>query len=99
MTFHWKGRILMDQALTITLDNDSVRFTPDGKVSVVDAIKMVTGSDNPWSIWENLTAEHPDLLTHCKEHASQNEGVVPVLDSEGWEKIWMMLLDYLQELG
>ena len=89
----------MDQALTITLDNDSVRFTPDGKVSVVDAIKMVTGSDNPWSIWENLKAEHRDLLTDCEEHASQNEGAVPVVGGEGWEKIWMMLLDYLPELG
>jgi hypothetical protein len=91
--------MIVEQTLIVNLDNQPIRFTPDGKVSVVDAIKMVTGPDNPWSIWENLTAEHPDLLTHCKEHASQNEGVVPVVGSEGWEKIWMVLLDYLPELG
>ena len=89
----------MQQTLTITLDNDSVRFTPDGKVSVVDAIKVVTGSDNPGAIWENLKTEHPDLLTYCQEHSFQSEGAVPIVGSDGWERIWMVLLDYLPELG
>ena len=90
--------MIVEETLIVNLDNQPIRFTPDGKVSVVDAIKMVTGSDNPWSIWENLKAEHPDLLTHCQEHASQSEGAVPVVGSEGWEKIWTLLLDSLPKL-
>jgi hypothetical protein len=79
--------MIMEETLIVNFDNQPIRFTPDGKVSVVDAIKMVTGSDNPWSILENLKAEHPDLLTHCQEHVSQSEGAVPVVAGEGWEKI------------
>jgi hypothetical protein len=95
----WEGKGTRDQALTITLHNESIRFTPDGKVSLVDAIRMVTGSDNPGAIRENLKAEHPELLTHCEECSFQGEGAVPIVGSEGLDRIWMLLLDYLPDLG
>ena len=50
----------MNQALILNLDNEPVRFTPNGKVSVLDAIRAVINSDHPLSVWENLKKEHPE---------------------------------------
>ena len=48
----------MEQALIISLDSEPLRFTPDGKVSIVDAIRAVTNSNRPYSIphsiWKNF---------------------------------------------
>jgi len=85
----------MDQALILNLDNEQVRFTPDGKVSVFDAIKAVCDANDPQAIWENLKEEHPEILTHCEDYPFQGESHVPVIDSKGWEKIWILLPDYL----
>lgn len=85
----------MDQSLTITLDNDSVRFTPDGKISIVDAIKAVSKSDRPQSIWEDLKTKHPEILLHCEDYSFPKGGSTEVVDSEGWELVWIFLPYYL----
>lgn len=55
----------MEQALILSLDSVALRFTPEGKVSVVDAIRAVSNSDSPYFIWENLKAERPEILLYC----------------------------------
>ena len=87
----------MEQALIANLDSVPLRFTPDGKVSVVDAIRAVSNSDFAYSIWENLKAEHPEILIYCEDHYFQGEGPIPVIDSKGWEGVWMLLPDYLSD--
>jgi len=87
--------MVMDRALILSLDKDRIRFTPDGKVSVIDAIHAVCSANNSQAIWENLKKEHPEILVHCKSHSFSSEEPVPVVDSEGWEKIWMLLPGYL----
>lgn len=87
----------MEQALIVNLDSVPLRFTPDGKVSVIDAIRAVSSSDSPYYIWENLKAEHPEILIYCKDYSFQGEGPVPVIDSKGWERVWMLLPDYLSD--
>ena len=59
----------MGQAMVFTLNNQSVRFTPDGKVSVVDAIRIVTNSNSPGAIWDTIKAEHPEVLMHCEDYS------------------------------
>jgi len=55
----------MEQTIIVTLDSVPLRFNPDGKVSVIDAIRAVSSSNHPYSIWENLKAEHPEILIYC----------------------------------
>ena len=89
----------MGQAMVFTLNNQSVRFTPDGKVSVVDAIRIVTNSNSPDAIWDTIKAEHPEVLMHCEDYSFQIEEPIPVVNSEGWETIWMLLPNYLLDMN
>lgn len=85
----------MEEALVIYMDEDPVVFTEDGRVSVLDAIRMVLGSGRAPDLWERMKEEHPDILNHCKTHAFKEEGTLCVIDKEGWEKLWMLLPGYL----
>ena len=87
----------MEQALIVNLDSVPLRFTPDGKVSVIDAIRAVSNSKRPSSIWENLRVEHPEILIYCEDYSFQGEGPIPVIDSKGWERVWMLLPDFLSD--
>jgi hypothetical protein len=87
----------MDQALILNLENNPIRFTPDGRVSVVDAIRAVSNVRCPGDLWESLKAEHPEILPFCEEYLFLGEGSVSVVTSEGWEKIWALLPDYLSD--
>ena len=85
----------MEDTLVVHLDNQPIRFTPDGKISIVDAIKAVSKSDRPQSIWEDLKAKYPEILPHCEDYSFPRDGVTEVVDSEGWEIIWIFLPYYL----
>jgi len=87
----------MEQPLIVNLDSVPLRFTPDGKVSVVDAIRAVSNSNRPHSIWASLKAEHSEVLMHCEDYSFQGEDPVPVVDSKGWERVWMLLPDFLSD--
>jgi hypothetical protein len=85
----------MEQELTLTLDDGPIRFTRDGKISVIDAIKMVTCSEHPEVLWGTLKEEHPEILDHCEERQFQEEGATQVADAQGWEIIGMFLFDHM----
>ena len=85
----------MEEALVIALDNETVRFTPDGRVSVIDAIRAVSNSNRPWEIWERLKTQQPEILIHCEDYSFLTGVSAPVVDSEGLEKILVLLQDYL----
>jgi len=87
----------MEQALIVNLNSVALRFTPDGRVAVVDAIQAVSNSDSPYSIWENLKAEHPEILIYCEDYSFQGESPVSVINSKGWERVWILLPDYLSD--
>ena len=44
----------MEQDFVVSLDGDPVRFTPDGKVSVLDAIGILTHSKCPGFLWDDV---------------------------------------------
>jgi hypothetical protein len=92
-----KKSIYWEKALIFDLDGTPVRFTPDGRVSVIDAIRVVTDSRFPKSIWETIATEHPEILGYCEDYSFQKEGPIPVVSSEGWERIWMLLPEFMSD--
>lgn len=85
--------------LTVNLDDASVRFTPDGRISVLDAIRALTFSNSPELIWEDLKRGHPEIVKHSRDHAFREGGSSPVLDSEGWDMIWALLFEHVVDPG
>lgn len=89
----------MKHQFTIKLDNDHIRFTPDGKVAVVDAIKALSGSGEPESVWESLKAESPEINELYQDYDFYENKSEAVVDGTGWEKIEAALLDYMNFTG
>jgi hypothetical protein len=89
--------MIMGRPVIVDLDDIPLRFTPEGKVSVLDAIKAVSNSNSSNTIWERLKKAHPEILNHCEDYSFQGKDPVAVIDSKGWEKIWSLLPDYLAD--
>lgn len=85
----------MKRQLILRLDNDYVRFTPDGKVAVIDAIKALSDLGEPETVWESLKAESPEINEIYQEYDFAESTSEAVVDGEGWEKIETALLDYM----
>ena len=80
---------------SMKLDGDLVRFTPDGKVAVVDAIKALSARKGAERIWESLKEERPEFQKLCQSYNFKENTTDTVVDGEGWEKIEDALLDYI----
>ncbi len=87
----------MERLLTVSLDEEDVRFTSDGRMSVLDAIRALTLSKNPERIWKDLKDKHPKLLDHCEDRQVFHEGLLTVVDGEGWDMMWTLLIAYILE--
>ena len=92
-----KGDKGMEEAFLVYMDESPVAFTEDGRVSVLDAIRMVLDSGSAPVLWEKMKKEHPEILHHCEDHTFREQGTVSVIDKEGWEKIWTLLPEYFFE--
>ena len=77
------------------LNGDRVRFTPDGKVAVVDAIKALSALEGAERIWQSLKKERPELKDLCERYNFQEDKIDSVVDGESWGKIEDALLDYI----
>ena len=85
----------MPKEFVLSIEENSVRFTPSGEIAVIDAIKALSESDTAAEIWQILKDENPEILSHCKPfHFSKNKSVV-VVDKQGWEQIELLLFDYI----
>ena len=80
---------------TMQLDGDRVRFTPDGKIAVIDAIKALSTREGAECIWESLKEERPEFGRLCQSYSFQENKAESVVDGEAWEKIEDALLDYI----
>jgi hypothetical protein len=85
----------MTHQFTLKLDNDHIRFTPDGKVVVVDAIKALSDLEEPETIWELLKAENTEIKKIYQDYDFAESKSEAVVDGEGWKKIEAALLDYM----
>lgn len=81
--------------LTMNLDGDRVRFTPDGKIAIVDAIKALSAREGAQHIWESLKKECPEFDDICEHYIFKDNKLSPVADGESWEQIENALLEYI----
>jgi len=85
------------QNLVVHFDGDPVRFTPDGKVSVIDAIGALTHSECPGYLWDDVKKKHPEIMSYCDNYSFQNGQSLPVVDNEGWNMLSIVLMDSLDD--
>jgi hypothetical protein len=85
----------MEQNLVVSFDGDPVRFTPDGRVSVLDAIGSLTHSESPGSLWDDVKKKYPEIGSYCGSYSFQKGHSLPVVDREGWDMLLTVLVDYL----
>jgi hypothetical protein len=85
----------MPKEFVLTMEENSVRFTPSGEIAVIDAIKALSESDTAEEIWQTLKDENPEIFSHCRQyHFSKNKFAL-VVDGQGWEQIESLLFDYI----
>jgi hypothetical protein len=87
------------ESIQLELDQHPIRFTPDGKIAVMDAIKAMSEVSNSKRIWNKLAQSHPEILSLCDTYHFTSAGPTPVADWEGWETIQGHLFDYIVEEG
>jgi hypothetical protein len=80
---------------TMNIDGDRVRFTPDGKIAIVDAIKALGAREGAGHVWESLKREHPEFEDICEGYIFQDNKRDWVVDGAGWEEIENALLDHI----
>lgn len=69
------------------LDGDPVRFTPDGKIAVIDGIKALSGRQDAERIWALIKEKHPELNTISERYCFQENQMEVIVGGESWEKI------------
>ncbi len=87
----------MNQPVTLELEENKVRFTPDGKVAVVDAIGALSEADCPQCLWADLKRSHPHIGRWCSDYRFSEEVTVAVAGRQSWMRIQDLLLDHLIE--
>jgi hypothetical protein len=89
----------MDSPITILIDDESIKFTPEGKVAVLDAITSLSGIENEHMVWERLLSRWPELEGVCEPYKFSRDENMLVTDVGGWEMIQSALFDYLIEIN
>lgn len=87
----------MKNELTVTIDNDPIRFTAEGKVFVLDAIRALSDSADPETLWRELKDIHPEVVERCEYLDRKDRGPVPVADTDAWEAIQVLLFEIFIE--
>jgi hypothetical protein len=59
----------------LEFESDSIRTTPDGRMSVFDFIRVVGGQKGERKVWERLVAQYPELkVTDCHSYKFPGKG-------------------------
>lgn len=81
----------------VKLDDMSVRFTPDGKLYIIDAIAALAQIHKAKDVWETLQKEKPQVKQYVDYHHGEGHELLPTTDSDGWGHIQDHLFDHLIE--
>lgn len=87
----------MAKTYQVNLDGTDIRFTPEGKVAVLDAIQALTAKDRPERVWHNLVQTNPEITTICETYRFTDTEASVVVDGSGWAIIEDLLLIYMIE--
>ena len=77
----------MAKTYLVDLGGTDIRFTPEGKVSVVDAIQALCAAKQPEQVWHNLVKAHPEIGTFCETYPFAGADPAVVVDAPGWSLI------------
>jgi hypothetical protein len=86
----------MIKSLMLTLDKDKFRFTPDGKVSILDIIAALCATEEPEMVWEDILLNHPEMYAYCEDFLYKDE-TIKVIDSSGFYILEKLLFNYLMQ--
>jgi hypothetical protein len=86
----------MIKSLMLTLDQDKFRFTPDGKVSVIDIIAALCATDDPEMIWGEIILHHPEMHEYCEDFVYKDE-IIKVIDGNSFYMLEKLLFRYLMQ--
>jgi len=87
----------MVKTYQVNLDGKDIRFTPEGKVAVLDAIQALTAKDQPESVWHDLVQANPGITTVCETYRFTDSDPSMVVDRSGWAIIEDLLLVHMIE--
>ena len=87
----------MKSNLKLKLDDDTVRFTPEGRIFLIDVIGMLVDTPSATDFWRDLKARKPEIEAHIEYQRMSGEQMVPTTDSSGWDSVNTLLFDYLIE--
>jgi hypothetical protein len=81
--------------LHLMLDQDRIRFTPEGKMAVIDAIEALTGAEDGQKVWQNVIDENPEMISWCDTYRFPKNDATPVVGRKGWEKVELLVFEYM----
>lgn len=87
----------MADPITVIVDHETIQFTPEGKIVVLDAIASLCGSAHKQKVWQDLLLQHPELDDVCEYYRFSPHQKELVTDGRGWETIQAALFDYMVE--
>lgn len=77
----------MAKTYLVDLGGTDIRFTPEGKVAVVDAIQALCAAKRPERVWHDLVKAHPEIDTFCETYPFADAAPAVVVDAPGWSVI------------
>jgi len=75
----------MDKFWKVNFETYPIRFTPKGKVCVIDVIKLLCKTNRPFSLWKRLITDHPEILADCEDYPFQPGENLPVVQEKWME--------------
>jgi len=85
----------MEGLFSLEINDDTVRFTPDGQISITDAIAALSGHNDSETVLKTIANENPEILERCKSYAFKGEEGILVADITVWDKIVPLLAEHL----
>jgi putative IMPACT (imprinted ancient) family translation regulator len=87
----------MTEQVLVVIGDSQIRFTPDGRIAVLDAIDALNAWESARSIWEALKRRHPDLDELCSEYTFKDNQKQCVVDATAWSQIQQWLFEYVMD--
>jgi hypothetical protein len=85
----------MENSIQLFMEGAPIRFTPTGKVFVIDAIRMMSENEKPEDVWQQWKQDSPEIMSCISEYQTPEGDPEPVADSACWEKIQDAIFDHM----